>query len=1634
MPPKKTPPTSPVKSPVKAQTQEDTDICQTYIKMDQREHVLNLPDTYIGSIEKSETELWIYDKNENKIVKKTTSIVPGFYKIFDEILVNAYDQYVRTGTVKEIRVEITPDYISVMNDGDGIDVEIHPEHDVYIPELLFGNLLTSANYHQTNKITGGKNGLGSKVTNIFSRRFIVETVDAKRKRYFRQEFSNNMLEKTEPVVEKYTKKSFTKITFYPDYPRFHMDGLDDDIEGLLLKRVYDMAAITDKSVSVYLNEQKIELKDFESYVDLYIGAKSETKRVHEEMGERWEVVVCDSNDDKMEQVSFVNGIYTWKGGKHIEALATTISTKLAKYVEGRGKKKIQLKPSVIRDNMWIFAKTTIEDPSFDSQTKEYLTTPPAKFGSKFTVSDKFIEKIAKLDIVEKAIRLSEFKDSKILTKTDGKKTNHIRGIPKLDDANWAGTPLSSQCTLILTEGDSAKAFAIAGLSIIGRDKYGVFPLRGKLLNVREAPDEKVSKNEEIKNLKIILGLQQGKEYETAGDLRYGSIMILTDADVDGSHIKGLLINLFHNFWPSLLKQDGFIKSMMTPIVKAKKRDDVRVFYTLTEYEAWKASPDSAGYEIKYYKGLGTSTSTEAKEYFKDLDKSEIRYLWNEDTAVDISVNLAFHKDKANDRKQWLLNYDRTSIIEQTQKDIPIEDFINKDLIHFSKYDCERSVPCIVDGYKPSQRKVLYGALLRNLKKSVKVAQFAAYVAEKSAYHHGEQSLNECIIAMAQDYVGSNNMNYLEPEGNFGCLSPETEILMWNGSIKQAQHIEVNDELIGDDGNKRIVLQITSGIDDMYKITNCDGLNMIVNSEHILTLYYIKQFEITWKESDSSWYFIYFNGKILKQYSIEVNQNISNDDHFNRSKISKKEGYDMIMMKKKEIETIYGTSKVIDIKLKDYMKLSTFNKRSLYQISNQSSINWDKKPVPIDPYIFGCWIGDGDHTGIGITSIDKEIIHSFVKYAKTINCEITHHKNKNHDGYHYTIRRSGSGKLVSIGSNEHSYETCIGCQTSSKPINPDICNWKFNEELPIILDDEFIDMCNKKRINPFVTILKNNSLFRNKNVPDEYIYNDEETRLQFLAGFIDTDGRILNNGSAIISYEISQSERTHANLIYSTQKIANSLGFSTNIYHTKRLEFTKKNELMNMLTLRIFGDDLHRIPIKLERKRAIYYGKREKILKHFTKFKIEYIGKDKFNGFQLDKNERFLLANFTVTHNSRLVGGEDHASPRYIFTKMSELCEMIFHPSDSPLLDYMDDDGEQIEPEFYVPVIPNILVNGCKGIGTGFSTTIPSYNPLDIIANLRRKMRDETMIEMKPWFRGFIGKIEKVGDKYVSKGLYRVIDTSRVEVYELPIGMWTDKYKEHLEDLMNSDKDGKKKKQQILLKYESQYTESVVKFILHFDKTELATMLNKGTFEKDMKLIDSGNTNTSNMHLFNEYGQIKKYDSPAMIIEEFYEIRKKYYVKRKAYLENKLNRELELFSARVRFILAILNDEIILKGKDEEALDAELETRGYPKFTKGKLEFDPKSENENPSYDYLTSMPIRSMTQKRLEELMKQLDERKILFENLKKQSIYDLWNADLDELERTYKKHLGDYNGMKGDMQSASSSMSKPKKRATKSA
>ena len=411
--------------------------------------------------------------------------------------------------------------------------------------------------------------------------------------------------------------------------------------------------------------------------------------------------------------------------------------------------------------MAVFICCFVENPSFSSQTKEILTS---KVSCK--LSDAFLKKvIAKLNIVEKVLEAQNAKDVKDMKKTDGKKQSRITGIPKLDDAVHAGTAKSHECVLILTEGDSAKAMAISGLSQEQRKLYGVFPLKGKLLNVKDISAKKVEATEEIANLKKIIGLESGKKYIDVRSLRYGSILIMTDQDYDGSHIRGLLINMFHELWHELIGVPGFITYMATPIVKAVKGRLNKSFYTQYEYEEWRKTSASNGWKVKYYKGLGTSTRDEAKEYFKSLNVVHYSYSGN---PSDNSIDLAFNKARADNRKDWLKTYDKSEIVNASPgAKLTYEDFVNRDLIHFSNYNLERSIPNVMDGLKTSQRKILYSAFKRNLKSEIRVAQFAGYVSEHSGYHHGEASLNDAIVGMAQDFVGSNNIPWLVPQGQFG---------------------------------------------------------------------------------------------------------------------------------------------------------------------------------------------------------------------------------------------------------------------------------------------------------------------------------------------------------------------------------------------------------------------------------------------------------------------------------------------------------------------------------------------------------------------------------------------------------------------------------------------------------------------------------------------------------------------------------------------------------------------------------------------------------------------------------------------------------------------------------------------------
>jgi DNA topoisomerase II len=666
-------------------------------------------------------------------------------------------------------------------------------------------LLTGSNFDDNEKrLTGGRHGYGAKLTNIFSKSFTVETVDAEQRLRYRQTWTNNMGTVGAPEItpldnNKKNKdiKDYTCITFVPDMERLTDQPkaeigtaaadsrkrifIQEQDYAIMCRRVVDIAGCAAGKLHVTLNGQDVSIDQFSDYVDLYRKPGS-PKPCYTSIHPRWAVGVGLSDSNSFDSVSFVNGMATPRGGTHVNVVVAQVVKKIqervAKLEPDLGDTIVT--PGLIRRNLFVSCNTLIENPTFDSQMKEYLTSSPNNFGCSYTLKDKFLNDIVQPEgddgggpgIVEEVIRVARGRQqANLLKQVGGKKTRRqLLSIPKLEDAHRAGSVAtdthsgSMDCTLILTEGDSAKALAVAGLEMIGRENYGVFPLRGKFLNVRHAPVDKLANNAEVKALIAILGLDFDKEYDTVeqrAELRYGHTMLMTDQDNDGSHIKGLVINFFRHFWPKLLKpavdqplDRPFLSSFVTPLLKATnkkgkgKNKEILSFYSLAEYNAWRNSiaddsEELKNWNIKYYKGLGTSTPDEAKGYFSEFDKHHRPFLWNSELDGEL-LDKVFDKDRAADRRDWIsTEYDEeaTVVVDPLQGNVvTYEDFVNKEMIHFSNADNIRSLPSVIDGLKPSQRKVLYACFKRKLKNEIKVAQLSGYCAEHTAYHHGEASL------------------------------------------------------------------------------------------------------------------------------------------------------------------------------------------------------------------------------------------------------------------------------------------------------------------------------------------------------------------------------------------------------------------------------------------------------------------------------------------------------------------------------------------------------------------------------------------------------------------------------------------------------------------------------------------------------------------------------------------------------------------------------------------------------------------------------------------------------------------------------------------------------------------------------
>lgn len=774
-----------------------------YQKLTQLEHIIKRPDTYIGSVESTTETMWVFNSETSQMELRKVTFVPGLYKIFDEILVNAADNKQRDSSMKQIKVVVDREKgeISVENDGAGIPIEIHKvnyfilsfpiillttsqKEGIYIPEMIFGHLLTGSNYDDDEeKTTGGRNGYGAKLCNVFSTEFTLETQDSNTGKRYKQTWTDNMSKMGKAKISSSKSADFTRVTFTPDYRRFKMANIDDDFEALVKRRVYDMAG-TLKGVKVTLNGVPIRL-DFKKYIEMYAKAINKERGVEEgaeapsvsviiedpKAHEKWEIGFAVS-DGSFQQVSFVNSIATTSGGTHVNYIADQICEKLMEVVKKKNAKGTALKTNQIRNHIFLFVNCLIVNPAFTSQTKEQLTTKAKQFGSKCILSEAFLKKIGQTDAVQNILNFQQAKADQVLSKSDGNKRSRMNN-PKLVDANLAGTRRGHECTLILTEGDSAKGLAVAGRAVLDPDRIGVFPLRGKLLNVRDASIDQISKNAEIQNIKQFLGLKHKQVYKDTTGLRYGHLMIMADQDHDGSHIKGLLINFLQVQFPSLLKLPDFFREFITPIVKVfkgpnpKKPISQKSFFTLPQYEEWKERhANDKGWKHKYYKGLGTSLPEDAQVYFSNLDDHLREFEVMKPDEEDM-IDLAFSKKRADARKQWLGNFIPGTYLDHSTRTLTYDNFVNKELILFSMADNLRSIPSVIDGFKPGQRKVMYACFKRNLVRDMKVVELAGYVSEHTAYHHGEASMHMTIVGLAQNFVGSNNINCLEPSGSFG---------------------------------------------------------------------------------------------------------------------------------------------------------------------------------------------------------------------------------------------------------------------------------------------------------------------------------------------------------------------------------------------------------------------------------------------------------------------------------------------------------------------------------------------------------------------------------------------------------------------------------------------------------------------------------------------------------------------------------------------------------------------------------------------------------------------------------------------------------------------------------------------------
>lgn len=641
---------------------------QKFRKLSEVEHVLLRPGRYIGSIKPHTADEYVpsvKSATDVKMERAEFTYNPGFLKLFDEVISNSADHSKRPEGkhLDTIRVEVDQDKgeITVYDNG-GIPVVKHKEYDQWVPEMIF-ELRAGTNFDDSEEQTlTGQNGEGAALTCIFSTKFRVETCDGKNR--FLMTFTDNSQGRPPAKVTPANgDKGYTKITYQPDFEKLGMSGIDADNMNMLLARVYEIAA-TNTHLKVYFNGTRVMTRTFKDYIEMFVGKDGEY--VFDD-GESFKVGVAKS-DDGFVHTSFVNTTRTKIGGTHITYVVNQIVDSVREFIKKRH--KVDVKPADVRNHLHLFIDATIVNPRYSSQTKDELITEPSAYGRTWTVPEKFIAKLVKSDIIKAILDWVAAKEqAQILA--DLRKVNkdtdriNFRRIDKFADAQERHQ--RHKCILFLAEGDSAAKSLFAAR---GKNPYiGTFPLKGKPLNVREKDiarvlgldkkkerekEGKKTEPNEIQKILTLIGLKIGEPVKSLTELNFGKVAFATDADVDGAHIAGLLMNVFDTFWPELFKL-GFVHILRTPTVKVYLKDKtVLEFFTEREFKEWVAKEGHKvkGWSHRWFKGLGTTKTPDFIPYMEQLDKYlfQVSVEGEEDRQA---LDLAFSPERANDRKKWL---------------------------------------------------------------------------------------------------------------------------------------------------------------------------------------------------------------------------------------------------------------------------------------------------------------------------------------------------------------------------------------------------------------------------------------------------------------------------------------------------------------------------------------------------------------------------------------------------------------------------------------------------------------------------------------------------------------------------------------------------------------------------------------------------------------------------------------------------------------------------------------------------------------------------------------------------------------------------------------------------------------------